>query len=173
MTKIQCFKVEHQLLFHLYSEDTTWWRLYLCVVHCVVPSRDFPNLWENTTALIGQKTERDDGYLQTASSGKAQLLLKNTERKKYSYLHVHFPDSIINKNTSHFVYDSWCSTGVVMRSQYSCLTNRGHCDITRTSSFNIRAPFGALLRCLKSYKNNTCSILWTLWYSGFATNSNF
>ena len=149
--------MEHQLLFHRYSEHTTC--LSVCgSLHCA--DRDFPNLCTGQ-ALIGQKTERDDGYLQTASSGKAQLLLKNTERKRISYLYIHFPANIINKNTSHFVYDSWCSTGVVMKSQYSCLTNRGHCDITPTGSFNIRAAVGALLRCVKSDKNNTCSVLCT------------
>lgn len=110
---------------------------YLCVVHCMKP----PNQREGNTLHTWL---RRCWYLQTASSGKAQLLLKERNKGDYS--------------GAHFQPKRWRSTVLYVKLLFKWLTNRGHCD-TALHELTYIQMIPIVLYCLKGFSHWPCMSL--------------
>lgn len=98
----------HEILKVKYAEITTLPN-HICVWST---ARSLQTRDRNTL----HKWQRRCWYLQTASSGKAQLLLKERNKGDYS--------------GAHFQPKRWRSTALYVKLLFKGLTNRGHCDTT-------------------------------------------
>ncbi len=117
--------------------------MFLCLVHCIAHSKlcrlfQMTPLEKNNADRTGSDwtdDREDDGYLQTASSGKAQLLLKEREKESFIYL----DDHCNVRQYCHFVHVKQSYVVSLQQVQYSRSTNRCHCDTTCTG--NTRSCF--------------------------------